>query len=217
MKTISVGIVDDHALTREGLSTMLARRPDFRFTRAVSNGAELRTLMDEDPPDVILMDIKLGDESGLELTKSLMANHPDLRVIILSNFDEGPFVIEAISVGAVGYLLKDCSSSLLFHTICAVTDGGMLFKKELLEQAFSAVPRAPDSAEATAAQSLTEDELEILALMATGARNRAIGIRLHLSEATVKKRVQSILSKLNVSNRTEAVALATRTGVISSA
>lgn len=213
-KVISICIVDDHLLAREGLTTLLGYQSDFRVVGAVANSDELGLLMAKDPPDVILMDIKLGHENGLKLTARLQRMYPDVHVIILSNFDEDPLVIEAISVGAAGYLLKDCSSALLTHTIYAVTAGAMLFKKELLMRAFERL--APiDAGESLSAQLLTEDERAVLSYIAAGEGNRETGMLLHLSEATVKKRVQSILSKLGVSNRTEAVALATRTRTIS--
>lgn len=215
MDTISVGVVDDHALAREGLEMLLADELGIRVAGSVADSTELKLLMSEDPPDVILMDIKLEEENGLELTRWLRQEHPDVHVIILSNYDEGPFVIEAISVGAAGYLLKDCSSALLLHTIHAVTDGAVLFKKELLMHAFGTVSAASTQSEQDAVKLLTDDERDVLLLMETGTRNRTIGVKLHLSEATVKNRVQSILSKLHVANRTEAASVATRVGVSS--
>ena len=212
MSSISVGVVEDHALAREGLETLLRHSRGMRVAGTAANGAELKTLMSQDPPDVILMDIKLQKENGLELTRWLREEHPKVHVIILSNYDEGPFVIEAISAGAAGYLLKDCSSALLVHTIHAVIDGAVLFKKELLMLAFEGIASSANATEKLAMQSLTTEERSILAQMETGAHNQAIGLRLHVSEATVKNRIQSILSKLGVANRTEAVAVATRVG-----
>ena len=212
MSNISVGVVDDHALAREGLEALLIRSRGMRVAGMAADGAQLKTLMSEDAPDVILMDIKLQNENGLDLTRWLRDEHPKVHVIILSNYDEGPFVIEAISAGAAGYLLKDCSSALLVHTIHAVIDGAVLFKKELLMLAFEGIASSANATEKLAMQSLTTEERSILAQMETGAHNQAIGLRLHVSEATVKNRIQSILSKLGVANRTEAVAVATRVG-----
>ena len=212
MSNISVGVVDDHALAREGLEALLIRSRGMRVAGMAADGAQLKTLMSEDTPDVILMDIKLQNENGLDLTRWLRDEYPKVHVIILSNYDEGPFVIEAISVGAAGYLLKDCSSALLVHTIHAVIDGAVLFKKELLMLAFEGIASSANATEKLAMQSLTTEEHSILAQMETGAHNQAIGLHLHISKATVKNRIQSILSKLGVANRTEAVAVATRVG-----
>ncbi|MGV1006268.1 MAG: response regulator [Candidatus Nanopelagicales bacterium] len=212
---IAVAIVEDHALAREGLSTLLGQQPDLRVVGAVADSAGLLHIMNTDPADVILMDIVLENENGIALTRQVVRAHPNVHVIVLSNFDEGPFVVEAITAGAAGYLLKDCSTALLLHTIHAVTDGAVLFKKELLVRAFEMVPPAASEEEPAAVRSLTEEELKVLTLIASGTRNRVIGTQLNLSEATVKKRVQSILVKLSVTNRTEAVAVATRAGVIS--
>ena len=212
MSNISVGVVDDHALAREGLEALLRRSRGMQVAGMAADGAQLKTLMSENAPDVILMDIKLQNENGLDLTRWLRDEHPKVHVIILSNYDEGPFVIEAISAGAAGYLLKDCSSALLVHTIHAVIEGAVLFKKELLMLAFEGIASSANATENLAMQSLTTEERSILAQMETGAHNRAIGLRLHVSEATVKNRIQSILSKLGVANRTEAVAVATRVG-----
>lgn len=213
MSSIAVGVVDDHALAREGLRNLLTHERGMRVSGTVADGAELKALMKSDPPDVILMDIKLKTENGLDLARWLRQEHPDVHVIILSNFDEGPFVIEAISAGAAGYLLKDCSSALLLHTIHAVTDGAVLFKKELLMSAFQGISTGASAREKLAISSLSSDEREVLTVMETGARNRVIGLKLHLSEATVKNRIQAILAKLGVANRTEAVAVATRVGL----
>jgi len=209
---IAVAVVDDHALAREGLETLLTHTRGMKVAGSASCGADLKALMIESPPDVVLMDIKLQAENGLELTRWLKSEHPDVHVIILSNYDEGPLVIEAISVGASGYLLKDCSSALLLHTIHAVTDGAVLFKKELLLSALSVLDSGASIPERDGMATLTREEVRVLKIMATGARNRAIGAQMHLSEATVKNRVSSILAKLKVSNRTEAVAVAARVG-----
>lgn len=215
MEAVAVAIVEDHALAREGLSTLLGQQEDLRVVGAVADSAGLAQLMQSDPADVILMDIKLEHENGIALTRWIRRDYPNVHVIVLSNFDEGPFVIEAIAAGAAGYLLKDCSTALLLHTIHAVTDGAVLFKKELLLRAFEMVPSTANERELASVRSLTEEELEVLTLIAAGTRNRVIGTQLNLSEATVKKRVQSILVKLAVANRTEAVAVATRAGAIS--
>ncbi len=211
--TIAVGVVDDHALVREGLEALFEDAEGIRSAGSVADSSGLRAIMSLDPPDVILMDIKLKEENGLTLAHWLHEMHPQVHVIILSNYDEGPFVIEAISVGAAGYLLKDCSSALLLHTIHAVTDGAVLFKKELLMRAFEGVNAGGSPKDKAACARLTKEEGAILAMLETGARNRIVGMELHLSEATVKNRIQSILVKLDASNRTEAVAIATRGGV----
>jgi|GEM_PF-218247 len=212
MNTIAVGVVDDHALVREGLEHLLEHAPGIRLAGSVADGCGLRALMSLDLPDVILMDIKLKDESGLQFARWLHETHPQVHVIILSNYDEGPFVIEAISVGVAGYLLKECSSALLLHTIHAVTDGAVLFKKELLVRAFENVNAGGSEKDRAACALLSKEELAVLTMMETGERNRIIGLKLHFSEATVKNRIQSILGKLGASNRTEAVAIATRAG-----
>ena len=215
MEAVAVAIVEDHALAREGLSTLLRQQEDLRVVGAVADSAGLAQLMKSNPADVILMDIKLENENGIALTRWIRRDYPNVHVIVLSNFDEGPFVIEAIAAGAAGYLLKDCSTALLLHTIHAVTDGAVLCKKELLLRAFEMVPSTANEREVASVRSLTGEELEVLTLIAAGTRNRVIGTQLNLSEATVKKRVQSILVKLAVANRTEAVAVATRAGALS--
>jgi DNA-binding NarL/FixJ family response regulator len=212
MSNISIGVVDDHALQREGLEALLIRSKGMQVVGMAADGAQLKTLMSQSAPDVILMDIKLQNENGLDLTRWLRDEYPKAHVIILSNYDEGPFVIEAISAGAAGYLLKDCSSALLVHTIHAVMEGAMLFKKELLTLAFARIASSTSVTETLAMQTLTPEERKILSQVETGAHNRIIGLRLNVSVATVKNRIRSILSKLGVANRTEAVAVATRVG-----
>jgi DNA-binding NarL/FixJ family response regulator len=213
IQRVTVAIVEDQALTREGLEALLARHPDIEVAGAVVNSAGLRPILEKSRPDVVVMDIQLGQESGLKVTQWVRQHYPEVHVVILSNFDEGPMVIEAISIGASAYLLKDCSSSLLAHTIRAVTHGAVLFKKELLDRAFTCVPRA--SSEGTRAIArLTKGELAVLAQLSGGAGNQSIAETLIVSESTVKKRVQSIFTKLCVKNRTEAAALAIAAGLV---
>lgn len=215
MQAISVVIVEDHALTREGLELLLAQHPNIQVTGTAVGIASLRKLLDKERPSVVLMDIRLGQENGLKLTQWVLERYPAIHVVILSNFDEEALVIEAISIGASGYLLKDCSSSLLAHTIHAVTDGAVLFKTELLVRAFNSVRHdKTDEPSAETIKRLTGGELAVLARLSSGEGNRSIAIDLSLSESTIKKYMQSIFAKLDVKNRTEAAALATRAGVV---
>jgi DNA-binding NarL/FixJ family response regulator len=212
MPAVTVAIVEDQALTREGLQALLALCSDIEVVGVAFDSVGLRPLLEVNTPDVVLMDIQLERENGLKLTRWVRHKYPGVQVIILSNFDEGALVTEAISAGAAAFLLKDCSSSLLAHAIHAVTAGAVLFKKELLESAFKRTPQA--SRESTRAVArLTDSELAVLAQLSSGAGNRAIAAALTLSEATVKKRVQSIFTKLSVKNRTEAVAMAISAGM----
>lgn len=211
---VKVLIADDEMLTRAGLGAVFETADDIEIVGNASDAGETKKLVRELTPDVILMDIQMGSEDGLSVTRWVREKHPDVKVVMLSNYDEEPLIVEAIASGASGYLLKDASRALLCHTVHAVTYGAVLFKKELLERAMRGVHSA-DHETAEAYGMLTERECSVLDEVAKGIGNRAIGVNLAMSESTVKKHVQSILLKLGVDNRTEAVAKVVGAGLTS--
>ena len=222
MAPISVLIVDDHAIARLGLRAMLESDPQVQVVGEASSGAEALERTEQLQPSVVLMDIKMPNMDGLETTRLLKNQHPATSVIILTNHDEEAMVVEAVRVGAGGYLLKDASRDLLVSTIGAVVSGGILIEAPLLRKALgnyvnpgTAAERRRPASQATLGASLGERELVIIAKMAEGQTNKEIADALGLAEVTVKKQVQGIIAKLRASDRTHATITALRLGIIS--
>lgn len=203
MDSIRILIADDHPVVREGLAAMLERQEDMTVVGEAADGAEAIRMATQAAPDVVLMDLRMPVMDGVEAMRTLAAIAPSARVIVLTTYDNDEFILRGIEAGARAYLLKDCPREDLFSAIRAVHRGESLI-------AASFAGREIDRTEA-----LSERELEILRLLATGAANKAIAAQLCISESTVKTHVQSIFQKLEVNDRTEAVTHALQRGIIS--
>jgi len=203
MNKIRVLIADDHPVVREGLAAMLQRQEDITVVGEAEDGAEAVELAGRTSPDVVLMDLRMPVMDGVEAMRRLATVVPSARVIVLTTYDNDEFIARGIEAGARAYMLKDCPREDLFKAIRAVHRGETLIASSLAD-------RVLDRPEA-----LSERELEILRLMATGAANRAIADQLFISESTVKTHVQSIFQKLGVNDRTKAVTYALQWGIIS--
>lgn len=219
IESITVLIVDDHTVAREGLRAMLADIPQVEVVGEAVDGQEAMSQMAELRPSVVLMDVRMPGLDGLETTRRLKADYPTAAVIMMTSYDDEALVIEAVRVGASGYLLKDASHDLLSHTIGAVASGGILIKASLLGKVLSSLSTPADSSEAQPPESppiepLTPREQSVLRLLAEGETNREIADRLSLAEVTVKKHVQSIMAKLQASHRTHAAIKGMRLGLI---
>jgi NarL family two-component system response regulator LiaR len=207
---IRVLIIDDHALVRTGLKFFLAAFDDLELIGEGTNGHEAIQLCTELEPDVVLMDLLMPGMDGTTAIRTIRSQWPQVQVIALTNFQEAELVQEALQAGAIGYLLKNVSADELARAIRTAYAGQSTLAPEatlaLIEAA--AQPRAPG-------HDLTDREREVLALMVEGLSNREIGERLTISPLTAKFHVSNILSKLEVSSRTEAVALAVHHRLIS--
>ena len=215
---IRVMIVDDHAMVRRGLATILkvfddssegAGRP-LQLAGEAENGVAAIQLCGEILPDVVLMDMVMPEMDGATATRAICEKYPQVQVIALTSFKEGDLVKNALEAGAIGYLLKDVSADELARAIRAAHAGRATLSPEaaqaLVENAN--LPPVPGL-------DLTEREREVLALMVEGLNNTQIAGRLTVSPSTIKSHVSSVLSKLGVASRTEAVALALRNHIVS--
>ena len=212
METIKVLIVDDHTVVRDGLTTMLGREKDFTVVGEAQNGLEAVERARELEPDVILMDLRMPELDGVEAMRRIRSQDPEVRFIVLTTYDTDEYIFDAIEAGAKGYLLKDASREDLFQAVRAVHGGESLIQPDVAARVLDRFAQL--SRQATPADVISEREVEVLRLMATGAANKAIAAELSISESTVKTHVANIFQKLDVSGRTDAVTKALRKRII---
>lgn len=218
MESIRVLIVDDHEVVREGLRAMIEGEEDITVVGEASDGAEALAKAQELSPTVVLMDIRMPEVDGLEATRRLKSLLPSTCVVMLSMYDNDAYIVDAIRAGAAGYILKDVSRELLIHTLKAASAGGVILERPLLRRALErAVPSTSEGLEEVptlAAEPLTPREQDVLRLMVDGLTNKQIALHLSLAEDTVKKHVQTLIAKLQASDRTQAAVKAVRAGLV---
>ncbi|NSW51731.1 MAG: response regulator transcription factor [Anaerolineae bacterium] len=219
-KKIRILLVDDQALFREGVKTLLSVNDDFEIIAEARNGEEAVRLSVQERPDVVLMDVRMPVLDGVTATRRIRAAIPNdsiARIIILTTFDDDDAVFDGLRAGAMGYLLKDVSSEKLFEAIYTTARGeGFLqpsVTSKLLAE-FSRLPRTGKHQAEILDVPLSSREMEILQLMATGASNKEIADTLMIAEGTVKNHVSSVLSKLEARDRMQAVINAQQLGIL---
>ncbi|MFQ5856922.1 MAG: response regulator [Anaerolineae bacterium] len=210
---IRVLVVDDHPVVRHGVQHLLGSDPELEVVGEADTGPGALRQVEALRPDVILLDIRLPGSDGVEITQQVRRAHPDVKIIMLTAYLDDEYLLGALRAGAHGYLLKQASHETLAEAIHKVHAGERLLSPTLMScvlEEFEAMAREQIAEESE----LTETELQILNHIAAGDTTKEIAQKLHWSEATVNRRVQEILVKLNVSNRAHAVAEAIRRGLI---
>jgi DNA-binding NarL/FixJ family response regulator len=204
---IRVVVVDDHELVRAGLVELVAAAEDIEVVGAAADGGGAREVVSACRPEVVLMDLSMPGVGGIEATRSILADHPSIRVIVLTSSSESSEVLGALDAGAIGYLLKDASPDELRGGIRAASRG----ESPLSPKAARAVIAARDTGHE--APELSAREREVLSCVAEGLPNKLIARRLEISEKTVKAHLTSIYQQINVSDRTQAALWATHQGL----
>jgi DNA-binding NarL/FixJ family response regulator len=209
-------LVDDQALFREGLRTLLSLHEDLQVVGEAGNGLEALAAADALRPDVVLMDLRMPVLDGVAATRRLLAAHPASRVIVVTTFDDDELVFDGLRAGAVGYLLKDVSSDKLVEAIRAAARGESFLQPSIAAKVLAEFNRLERSAAPPPplAEPLSERELEILRLLAAGDSNKEIAAALFIAEGTVKNHVTNILGKLDARDRTQAALRARELGLI---
>jgi DNA-binding NarL/FixJ family response regulator len=215
---IRVLLVDDQALFREGLETLLSVHKDIQVVGQACNGQEAVEVATKVRPDVVLMDVRMPVLDGVAATRRLKEAVPQCRVIVLTTFDDDEYVFDALRTGAAGYLLKDVASERLVEAIRATARGESILEPSVAAKVIAEFTRVsslvPAAQMEQLVEPLSERELEILALIARGGSNKEIAGQLFIAEGTVKNHVTHILGKLGVRDRTQAALKARELGLL---
>ena len=201
-------LVDDHEVVRLGLKSLLERHPQFEIVGEAASAREALEQVENNHPDVVVMDIRLPGTSGIEACEEITSRVPETRVLMLTSYAEDEMLFSAIRAGASGYILKQIDGEELVRALEAVARGEALLDPAVTQRVFQEVRRAVKEEEASAFVHLSQQEKHVLLLVSEGRTNREIAKALFLGEGTVRNYVSSILSKLGVSNRAEAAAYA---------
>jgi DNA-binding NarL/FixJ family response regulator len=202
---IRILIVDDQALVREGLASLLSLESDFEVIGQASNGDQAIAEAEVHRPDVILMDVRMPGRDGVAATRIIHERLPQAKILVLTTFDDDEYIVQAMQAGASGYLLKDAPTEQLAATIRALHSGSTLLGPTIAQKIISKMhPAAPPSEKASVEGLLTGRETEVLKLLGQGKSNKEIAQTLFITEGTVKNHITRILSQLNLRDRTQA-------------
>ncbi len=201
-KDIRVILADDHAVVREGIRQFLERAGDIEVVAEADDGAQAQALILEHQPDVAVLDIQMPKATGIDVTRWVRANARKTGVLILTAYNDDPYVIAVLQAGANGYVLKTASPKEIIQAVRDVYAGKSAIHQAIAQKLVAYVTRQKEE---TPVEALSDRELEVLGLLARGNTNKAIAVQLGISDRTVQGHIAHIFGKLNVSNRTEAV------------
>ena len=206
-------LCDDQAVIRDGLEMLLNLEKDFQVVGAAADGAEAVEFAAQKQPDLILMDLKMPIMNGIEATREIRAKFPNIKILVLTTYDDDEWVFDAIRAGASGYLLKDTPRQKIVEAIRGTMSGKSYVDPAVAGKLLNQVASKQTQPTSILTDKLTERELDVLRLVAKGINNSEIAAQLHLSEGTVRNHVSAILEKLNVSDRTQAAVIAIQHGL----
>jgi len=209
---IRVLLADDHSLVRQGVRQLLESSKEIQVIAEAGDGEEARALIEQHLPDVAVLDIQMPKASGIEVTRWLRAHLPQIGVLILTAYDDDPYVMSVLQAGANGYVLKTANADDLIQAVHDVNEGKSALDPAITKKLMSNIFKRTD---AKPVEPLTDRELDVLRLAAKGYTNKAIGIQLSISDRTVQGHLAHIFAKMQANSRTEAVMRAVSLGWIS--
>ena len=212
-ETIQVILADDHAVVRAGIRQFLEHASDISVIAEADDGEIARILIAQHRPDVAVLDIQMPNASGIEVTRWIRANHPDVGVLVLTAYDDDPYVMAVLQAGANGYMLKTASPTEIVQAVRDVNEGKSALDPVIAQKLMRHVSGQRPS-QSSEYEALTDRELEVLILAGKGYTNKAIGIQLGISDRTVQGHLAKTYSKLQAGSRTEAVMRAVSLGLI---
>ncbi len=209
---IKVLLADDHHIVRAGVRQLLESADDIRVIAEAGDGEEAQSLIQKHKPDVAVLDIQMPKMSGIEVTRWVRAHIPEVGVLILTAYDDDPYVMAVLQAGANGYVLKTGQADELIQAVRDVNEGKSALDPNITRKLMSNLFKGPDT---TKVEQLTDRELDVLRLAAKGYTNKAIGVQLNISDRTVQGHLAHAFAKLQANSRTEAVMRAVSFGWIS--
>lgn len=214
MEHFTVLLADDHRMIRSGIRGFLELDPEMSIVGEAADGAEALNLTHTLKPDVLVLDIQMPHKTGIDVTRELRAEGNDVAILIVSAYDDQPFVIQALRAGANGYVLKTAEATELIEAVRSVREGRLALDKQLMSDIVLGIANLPLPGEDRVGESLTPRELEVLTLIAQAYTNKAIAARLGISDRTVQGHIANIFAKLKAQSRTDAVMIGLRLGLI---
>jgi DNA-binding NarL/FixJ family response regulator len=207
----TVMIVDDQTLFRRGLVKLLESDPRIAIIADAANGAEAMEKIANNPPDIVLLDIKMPVMDGIETTRRILSSYPNTRVLILTTFENDGYVVQALKAGASGYLLKDSQPEAIVTAMLAILSGERVMTQSVADQFLNLVAGGNQKKRY---DGMTRREVEILQLLGQGMTNKQMAYRLKISEKTVRNHISNFYAKLGVGDRSQAVLYAVRKGLV---
>lgn len=207
----SVMIVDDQTLFRRGLVKLLESDPRIKIIDDVANGAEAIERIAKNPPDIVLIDIKMPVMDGIEATRRIVSAYPKIKVLILTTFENDGYVVQALKAGASGYLLKDSQPEAIVSAMLSILSGERVMTQSVADQFLNLMSGGSQKARY---DGMTRREVEILRLLGQGLTNKLIAYRLKISEKTVRNHISNFYAKLGVGDRSQALLYAVRKGLV---
>jgi DNA-binding NarL/FixJ family response regulator len=213
-QTVRVVLADDHAVVRKGIREFLEEDPEICVVAEAGDGGEAFRLVGQHRPDVAVLDIQMPHVTGIEATRQIKAAFPDVRVLILTAYEDDPYVFALLRAGADGYLLKSADPDDLVRAVKATAAGGKVLDPTVAGRVVAQMTSGKPAAASDQVEPLSERELDVLRLAGQGLTNKAIGVELGISDRTVQGHLANVYGKLGVASRTEAVTRALRMGWI---
>lgn len=214
-KGVRIIIADDHTIFRQGLKELIENEKDIRIIGEASDGKQVLELAKKLKPDIILMDINIPEIDGIEVTRKLRKEMPDVKVIILSMYDDEAHILEAVKAGALGYVVKTKTAEILIKTLRTLISEGVAFSTDIMPRFLDAVRKIEPKNLNVQRLQLTKREIELLSALSKGFSNKEIARKFSSSEKTVKNQLNLLFNKLGVENRTKAVVKAIQQKIIS--